>query len=59
MMSEKDMAEAKSKAGKLAMEYAQQLAWLISLKNNEYITEDEYEEGCKRLRMKYHQTPRL
>ena len=46
-------------AGKRAMEYAQQMAWLISLKKNEYITEDEYEEGCKRLDMKYHQTARL
>jgi hypothetical protein len=45
--------------GKSAMEYAQQMAWLISLKRNEYITEDEYEEACKKLNMKYHQTPRL
>ena len=49
----------KLEKGKRAMEYAQQLAWLISLKKNSYITEDEYEACCNKLRIKYHQTPRL
>ena len=48
-----------NEAGRRAMEYAQQMAWLISLKKNEYITEDEYEMACKKLDMKYHQTARL
>ena len=41
--------------GSKRMEYALQRAWLISLLRNEYITESEYEEGCKKLDMKYHQ----
>ena len=58
-MSDKGVNDMNKEAGKRAMEYAQQMAWLISLKKNEYITEDEYAEACKRLDMKYHQTPRL
>jgi hypothetical protein len=46
-------------AGKRAVEYAQQIAWLISLRRLEYITEDEYEEAHKRLNMKYHQPSRI
>ena len=59
MMCNQEEEAAKRKSGKMAMEYAQQMAWLISLKKNEFITEDEYEEACKRLDMKYHQTVRL
>ena len=57
MIEEKN--EEKQEKGKLAMEYAQQLAWLMSLKKNNFITEDEYEACCNKLRIKYHQTPRL
>ncbi len=51
--------EADMVAGKRAVEYAQQIAWLISLRRLEYITEDEYEEAHKRLNMKYHQPSRI
>ncbi|BAL83107.1 hypothetical protein SELR_13990 [Selenomonas ruminantium subsp. lactilytica TAM6421] len=42
-------------AGKNAVEYAKQMAWLISLRKLEYITEEEYNEAHKRLNIKYHQ----
>ncbi len=45
--------------GSKRMEYALQRAWLISLLRNEYITESEFEEGCKKLDIKYHQTNRV
>ena len=35
-MSDKGVNDMNKEAGKRAMEYAQQMAWLISLKKNEY-----------------------
>ena len=52
-------SEIEKDVGKRAVEYAQQMAWLISLRRLEYITEDEYEEAHKRLNMKYHQPGRI
>ena len=46
-------------AGRRGMEYALQRAWLISLLRNEYITQEEFDEGCRRLDIKYHQTGRI
>ncbi|SDZ76232.1 hypothetical protein [Selenomonas ruminantium] len=51
--------EAEKVAGKRAVEYAQQMAWLISLRKQAYITDDEYDEAHKRLNMKYHQPNRF
>lgn len=51
--------DAKKVAGKRAVEYAQQMAWLISLRKLAYITEDEYDEAHMRLNMKYHQPSKL
>lgn len=51
-------SEAEKAAGKRAVEYAQQMAWLLSLRKLAYITDDEYDEAHKRLNMKYHQPSR-